>query len=324
MAASVPSSERDTVQWCAQRLPDLSGKRALVTGAASGLGLETATGLASRGATVILADRNVVGGHAAAARIRALAPGAEVEFRELDLADLARIRQFASELDDGKIALDILVNNAGILPPLQRRTTADGFELKFGINVLGHFALTGLLLDALRRAPAPRVVWVSSLVHRHARIDFDDVHGERDYAPQRAYNQAKLACLMLAMALDARVRAAGIGLTAVAAHPGVARTPLGDSRQGQPRRRITDHLSDWALWVAMTFFGQAPGNGARPILYAAAGGDVDGGSFWGPDGFGEMSGEPTRVKPSAPALDDAQCARLWTLCEAATGLRYLD
>jgi NAD(P)-dependent dehydrogenase (short-subunit alcohol dehydrogenase family) len=308
--------------WCRANLPDLTGKRALVTGAASGLGYETAAGLAMRGAQVLLADINKEGGRAAIERIRARTPQADVEFHALDLADLASIRGFAGALNAGNRPLDILVNNAGILPPLQRRTTKDGFELKFGINVLGHFALTGLLLPSLLKSAAPRVVWVSSLVHRHAQLDFGDLNAERSYAPQRAYNQAKLACLMLALELQARAQAAGIRLSALAAHPGVARTAIGDSRKGQKRRGIADRLTDFAFWIAMNVFSQPQDRGALPILYAAAATGAVSGGFYGPDGFGEMRGMPTRVRPSAPALDPGQRGRLWTDCERLTGVRY--
>ncbi len=310
------------LQWCQTRLADLSGRRALVTGAASGLGFETARGLAACGAQVILADRNVDGGHAALARIRDQLPTAALEFRALDLADLASVRGFATALlGDGR-PLDIVVNNAGILPPLQRRTSVDGFELKFGINVLGHFALDGLLLPALCASPAARVVWVSSLVHRHGRLDFSDLHAQHRYTPQRAYNQAKLACLVLALELQQRAQAAGSRLAALAAHPGVARTALGASRAGQPRRRLSDHLADAAMWAAMRYCGQEQDRGARPLLYAAAGADALGGEFWGPDGWGEMAGAPRRVRPSPPALDAMTRQRLWAACEQMTGVRY--
>ncbi len=311
-----------TLDWCSKNLPDLSGKRALVTGAAGGLGYETAVGLVSRRAQVILVDINREGGQAAVERIRAQLPEAIVEFRVLDLADLANLRGFAAALNAGGAPLDILVNNAGILPPLQRRTTKDGFELKFGINVLGHFALTGMLLPRLLESAAARVVWVSSLVHRHAAIDFDDLQGEHGYAPQRAYNQAKLACLILAMELQSRAEAAGARIAGLAAHPGVAKTPLGDSRKGQARQGVTDHLTDFAFWIAMNIFSQPQDRGALPILQAAAAADARGGEFYGPDGFGEMRGNPKRVKPSKPAHDADIRRRLWQECERLTGVAY--
>lgn len=310
------------LDWCRAQLPDLSEKTALVTGAASGLGLATATGLAARGAQVILADINVPGGQAALAAIQAQLPGARLEFRAIDLANLANLRDFAARLQAGATGIDVLVNNAGILPPLQRRRTTDGFELKFGINVLGHFALTGLLLPSLQRCPAPRVVWVSSLVHRHAQINFDDLNAERSYAPQRAYNQAKLACLMLALELQQRMQVAQLPLSSLAAHPGVARTGLGDSRKGQARSGLTDYLTDIAFWIAMNLASQPPEQGALPILQAAAASDARGGEFYGPKGLGEMRGLPTRVTASAPALDPDQRRRLWLACEQLTGVSY--
>ena len=308
--------------WCQAHLPDLQGRRLLVTGAASGLGLETAAGLASRGAEVILADRNVEGGRAAVAAILALVPCARVELLPLDLADLGAVRRFASVLLARGQPLDGLVNNAGILPPLQRCTTRDGFELKFGINVLGHYALTGLLLPLLKKSAAARVVWVTSLVHKRAEIDFADLHGTRHYAPQRAYNQAKLACLMLALELDARARSAGLSLQGIAAHPGVARTPLGESRKGQARHGLHDHLTDMAFWLAMRFFSQSQSLGALSILHAVAAEDAVGGGFYGPDSWAEMRGSPTAVQPSRPALDAEQRQKLWLVCEKLTGVAY--
>ncbi|PPE74166.1 short-chain dehydrogenase [Solimonas fluminis] len=316
------STAVNTLDWVRHELPDLTGRRALVTGAAGGLGFETALGLAARGAEVILADRNVEGGQAALLRIRQAVPDAKLEFRALDLSDLSAVRGFAEALSAEGRALDILVNNAGILPPLARRTTADGFELKFGINVLGHFALGARLLDSLRRSPAPRVVWVSSLVHRQGKLYFDDLQLEQRYEPERAYNQAKLACLVLAMELQARADAAGWKLQALAAHPGISRTGIGDSRQGQKAQRFTDHLAAIAFRVAMGWLGQAPGQGALPILKAAAAADVRGGEFYGPDGFGEFRGLPRRVQPSAPALDPATRQRLWAACEQLAGVAY--
>jgi len=311
-----------TAAWSQAMLPALHGKRALVTGAASGLGLETAIGLAVRGAEVIIADRNVAGAQAAVEQIKALHPQAQVSCRALDLGELALIRRFASELLADARPLDILINNAGILPPLQRRTTADGFELKFGINVLGHFALTGLLLPALLAAPAARVVWTSSFVHRHGVLNFDDLNAERRYDHQKAYNQAKLACLVLAMETQQRFVRAGLAATALAAHPGIARTALGASRNGQPRLNLVDRLADLGFWIAMHWFSQEQGRGARPILVAAADPTARGGEFYGPDGFGEFSGEARRVKLSAPAQDPATRQRLWAACEQMTGVRY--
>lgn len=293
-----------------------------MTGAASGLGFETAAALARRGASVILADRNVSGGEAAARSIQAHA--GSVEFRALDLADLAAIRAFASALEREGRALDLLINVAGILPPLQRAITRDGFELKFGINYLGHFALTGLLLPALQRSPTPRVVSVSSIVARYARIDFADLQAERSYDPQRAYRQAKLACLVFALELHRRAQNAGMRLTSVAAHPGIARTAIARSRDGQRRATLRDHAEDVALAIAMKVFGQSADRGAMPLIRAATAPDVRGGDFYGPSGFGQFAGNPVRVEPAAVALDAETGTRLWLASEELTGVRYLS
>ncbi len=311
-----------TLDWCRKNLPNLVGKRALVTGAASGLGYETAAGLAAMGAQVILADRNVEGGKDAVKNIRAAMFGVHVEFRQLDLGNLSEIRNFAEALREDGEPLDILVNNAGILPPFERRVTSDGFELKFGINVLGHFALNGLLLDSLQRSSEARVVWVSSLVHRHGSIDFKDLQAEKSYEPQRAYNQAKLACLVLAMELHERARKAGISISALAAHPGVARTGLGNARAQEKHRRFRDYAEAAAFWVAMKWMSQPPGRGALPILHAAAAKNARSGMFFGPDGFGEMKGDPVPVKLCKSAMDVELRQRLWTECEKLTGVRY--
>lgn len=261
-------------------IQDLRGRRALVTGGASGIGFETAAALARRGARLLIADRNVAGGEEAARRIRANVPGADIAFRPLDLADLSVIGQFSDRVVQTGEQLDILINNAGITPPLARAVTADGFELKFGINYLGHFALTGLLLPVLLKAPAPRVVTVSSIAHRQGHIDFDDLQCERRYDPQRAYNQTKLACLVFAFELQRQCEAAGggIGMMSLAAHPGIARTGLPSSRKGQNRQRLTDHLVDIILPLTMTFLGQSAERGALPIVHAATAG-VPGGGY---------------------------------------------
>lgn len=303
-------------------LPALHGRRALITGAASGIGYETAAGLARAGATVILADRNEPGGRAAVERIRAATPAAAVEFRALDLASLMGIRSFAEALCDDALPLDVLVNVAGILPPVRRATTVDGFELKFGINVLGHYALTGRLLPALQRATAARVVNISSLVQRSGRIHFDDLQAEHGYAPQRAYGQAKLACLMLALHLDTLVRARGSSLMSLAAHPGIARTALGSDRSGQSGHRWRDRLEERVQAWVFRWLGQEPAEGALPILYAAADPRAGSGEFYGPDGFGEFRGAPVPVRPSKAASDSQAQQRLWRACEQLTGVRY--
>jgi NAD(P)-dependent dehydrogenase (short-subunit alcohol dehydrogenase family) len=294
-------------------------RRALITGGAAGLGFETARALAAQGFDLVIADRNVAGGEAAAQRLLADGASERIAFRALDLGDLAAIRAFVDNFDG---PLDVLVNNAGLLPPLRRATTKDGFELKFGVSHLGHFALTAGLLPRLLQSPAPRVVSVSSIVQATGRIDFDDLQAERDYLSSRSYAQTKLACLMFALELQRRSEAAGTKLISVAAHPGISRTGIGDVRRGEQRRGLTDWLEGIAFQIAMRGFGQTPEQGALPIVHAAIAADVRGGEFYGPDGFMQFRGKPKRVQPSAAAQDRAAAARLWEISEQLTGVRF--
>lgn len=300
----------------------LTGRRVLVTGAAAGLGLETSRQLLALGAEVLLADVNREGGEQAIAQLQTQFPFARLQFQWLDLASLSQIDQFASTLLREGRALDILVNNAGILPPLQRRETADGFELKLGINLLGHFALTGRLLPLLEKSTAPRVVTVSSIAHRMGHIHFDDLQLQHTYDPERAYNQAKLGCLMFALELQRRSAAAGSRLISVAAHPGVARTRIGASRQGQRMTTLRQRLADWAFHFVMRFCGQSAEQGALPIVHAASVNAVEPGGFYGPDGFMQMRGQPARVRYHARADDPAACQRLWQAAESLTSVNF--
>lgn len=293
--------------------------RALITGGAAGLGFETARALARRGFDVVIADRDIDGGQRAVAELGAMSGVGQVEFRALDLGDLAAIRAFAERFDG---PLDVLINNAGLLPPLRRATTRDGFELSFGVSHLGHFALTAGLLPALLRAAAPRVVSVSSIVQARAQIDFDDLQSERHYLSSRAYAQTKLACLLFALELHRRGQAVGSRLISVAAHPGISRTGIGDGRRHEQRRTVTDWLEGVAFQIAMRGFGQTAAEGALSLVHAATAADVSGGAFYGPDGFQQFRGKPTRVQPGAVALDPEMAARLWMLSETLTGVRY--
>ena len=300
----------------------LGGQRALITGAAAGLGLHTALGLARLGARVLIVDRNVEGGQAAVQQIRAAVPGAVAEFRALDLASLAAIRAFAAALLAEDEPLDILVNNAGLLPPRQRVLTADGFELGFGVSALGHFALTGLLLPLLLRSARARVVAVSSIVHGDGGIDFDNLHMARHYDATRAYANTKLASLLLALELQRRAAAAGSRLMSVAAHPGIARTGIGDSWKAKGPQTLRDRLAAAGLWVATRWLSQSVEQGAESLIHAAAGPDVQGGAFYGPDGFKQFAGAPTRLTPKTKALDAALAQKLWEQAEVLTGVRY--
>jgi NAD(P)-dependent dehydrogenase (short-subunit alcohol dehydrogenase family) len=298
----------------------LTARRVLVTGAASGIGLETALELALRGDHVVVADRNVAGAQAVVRRI--FDAGGSAELRELDLADLSRVRAFArDELASGR-PLDVLVNNAGILPPLQRATTKDGFELEFGVAHLGHFALTGLLLPALLRSARARVVSVSSIAHASGSIELDDLQFQRRYNSALAYGCTKLACLMFALELDRRAKAAGCALISVAAQPGISKTPIAAGWEREDRRKLRDRFELFGYRLSMLLFGQTAAEGARSLVFAATEASVVGGGYYGPTGFGQMGGTPGPVKPSRRALEADVAARLWEASERLTGVRY--
>ena len=303
--------------WSVRDIPDQTGRRAVVTGATGGLGLETALALAGAWAEEILAGRDATKGAAALARIRAVHPRAAVRFDLLDLASLASVAAFAARLVAEGRALDLLVNNAGVMALPTRRTTADGFEAQFGTNHLGHVALTLPLLALLRRAPAARVVMVSSLAHRRGRIDFADLQSRR-YAPWAAYAQSKLANLMFAFELQRRSAAAGWGLRSVAAHPGWATTGLIASGPGAGGRLPLV----WQLaGLAAPVFAQGSAPGALPILFAATAAQAEGGGYYGPQGFGEMKGPPGPARIAPQARDAAVAARLWDVSLDLVGLR---
>jgi NAD(P)-dependent dehydrogenase (short-subunit alcohol dehydrogenase family) len=301
-----------TAGWSAKEIPGQAERLAVVTGANSGLGMIVAQELARAGASVILACRDLERGAAALATIATRVPDAQVETRRLDLADLASVREFAGHLASEVRPVDLLVNNAGVMAP-PRRLTPDGFESQLATNHLGHFALTGLLLDSLLAAPAGRVVTVSSLLHRIGRIDFDDLHGAGHYRRGRAYGQSKLANLLFAFELDRRARAAGSGLASLAAHPGFAHSNLQSASVG----RLTRVL----LAPTNLLFAQSTAAGALPILCAATA-DLPSGSYVGPDGPGERRGYP-RLVGAAPAAHDERIAeRLWTVSEKLTGVSF--
>jgi len=299
-------------KWTAEEIPDQSGSVAVVTGANSGIGLIAARELAKHGARVILACRSTEKGQAAATEIAAAAPaGADVEVRALDLGSLESVQAFASGLDDKR--LDLLINNAGIMMP-PRQTTADGFELQFGTNHLGHFALTALLLERLAAADAARVVTLSSIEHKGGKLDFDDLQGERDYSPRSAYQQSKLANAAFGIELDRRLRAADSPIISVLAHPGYSATNLQSTGPTGPAKAL--------MRVGNRLVAQSAQRGALPTLYAATAPGIEGGAYYGPDGFQELRGHPTRVE-AIPAAHDAESGRrLWEVSEQLTGVRY--
>jgi NAD(P)-dependent dehydrogenase (short-subunit alcohol dehydrogenase family) len=299
-------------KWTAAEIPDQSGRVALVTGANSGLGLVTARELARAGARVVMACRNEEKGRQAVRAVETRAPTAEVELELLDLASLDSVRACAERVRERHPAIDLLINNAGVMAS-PRRETADGFELQFGTNHLGHFALTGLLLDTLEGREDARVVTLSSGAHRGGRIAFDNLHGRRRYFRWSAYSQSKLANLLFALELDRRLRAAGSTIKSLAAHPGWSATNLQSS--GPPT------LDAMLMAPVNRFYAQSDEMGALPVLYAAAAPGLEGGTYIGPDGFGEMRGYPTRVSPSGIARDEERARRLWEVSEELTGVR---
>ena len=301
--------------WTADDIPDLTGLRAVVTGANAGLGLHTALELARHGAYTTLACRNEERGRAAVEQVRAqLGPSAagSADLAILDLSDLSSVRRFAESWHG---PLDILVNNAGIMAvPLSR--TVDGFESQLGTNHFGHFALTGLLLPALRSARAARVVSVSSVGHRMGTIDFDDLNWERGYSRWAAYGRTKLANLLFIRELVRRLNRAGSPVLAAAAHPGLSDTELINGILGRGGRL-------YGLGKAVNgWIGQSAADGALPSLYAATAPDVVPGDYFGPSGRGERKGPPTRVGMSARARDAAVGERLWDVSEELTGVTY--
>ncbi len=301
--------------WNAGLMPDLSGKQAIVTGASSGLGFESARALAAKGASVVLAVRDTARGDAAAAKIRAEHAAAKLTVSHLDLARLASVRDFAERMADTLARLDILLNNAGLGLQSTRAVTVDGFERQFATNHLGHFALTGLLVPALLRAPTPRVVTIASIAHRGGAIALDDLQSERPYTGRRAYGQSKLANIMFALELDRRARQQNSRLLSVAAHPGVATTGFMAATE---KPGLVASLAQFAISI----FGHTAVAGALPGLYAATMPGVLGGQYWGPDGFMEIRGTPALARLAPQAQDKAMWSKLWSASEELTGVTY--
>ncbi len=300
-------------KWTAADVPDQSGRVAVVTGANTGIGYEAAAVLADKGARVVLAVRNLDKGKGAAARITAQSPNADVGLQQLDLTSLDSVRAAADELKNAHERIDLLINNAGVMYT-PKGTTKDGFELQFGTNHLGHFALTGLLLDRLLPVQGSRVVTISSLGHRIiAKIHFDDLQSERSYNRVAAYGQAKLANLLFTYELQRRLAAKGAPTIAVAAHPGGSNTEL-IRNSPAPVRAVANLLGP------MIF--QSAEMGALPTLRAATDPAVQGGQYYGPDGLGEQRGYPKVVQSSKQSHDEQLQRRLWTVSEELTGVTY--
>jgi NAD(P)-dependent dehydrogenase (short-subunit alcohol dehydrogenase family) len=305
-------------------VPDLSGKLAIVTGSNSGLGFGLARRLSAAGADVVMAIRNRAKGEAAIDEIRATVPNAKLTIKTLDLSALATVAALGEQLNADGRPIDILINNAGVMTPPERDTTADGFELQFGSNHLGHFALTAQLLPLLRAAKGARVVSLSSLAARYGRIHFDDPQFEKSYSPMSSYGQSKLAVLMFARELDRRSREANWGIRSNAAHPGLTKTNLQVSGPSHGRARPSMMEQFYKLsWRLTPFLWQEIDEGILPALYAAAAPQAKGGAFYGPHGIYEAAGGGvTAAKVPARARADADSQRLWELSEQLTGISY--
>jgi NAD(P)-dependent dehydrogenase (short-subunit alcohol dehydrogenase family) len=312
-------------KWKAADIPSLAGKRVLITGANSGIGYHAALKLARKGAHVMLASRDRQRGEAALARLDADAPNAHTELVIFDLASLASVRSFAENELAKHRPIHILINNAGVMAPPRRLQTADGFELQFGTNVLGHFALTALLMPALQLAAAesvdrPRIVTIASIAHKRGRLDFDDLQSSKSYGPMRAYQQSKLADLMFALELDRRLRAAKSRTMSVAAHPGVANTNLFQVGDYSPVEKAIRNLVGHAIGIVLN----TDAEGALPTLYAATARAAEDGGYYGPQGFQEMRGDDVGpAKVAAQALDTTAAARLWRTSEDLTEIKFM-
>jgi NAD(P)-dependent dehydrogenase (short-subunit alcohol dehydrogenase family) len=302
--------------WSEAQIPDQTGRTAVVTGANSGIGFETARALAARGAHVVLAVRSTERGQAAVSAILAGNPSASLEVLLLDLASLASVHRFADAFERRIGTLALLVNNAGVSSPSFLRT-ADGFELLFGTNHLGHFALTGRLLPSILAAKEARVITVASLTHVGGQIDFENLDGSMGYAPTRAYAQSKLANMLFAYELQRRFMRANANAISVACHPGWALTGMTAGTHG-PSPRLFDQL----FRLLSRRFAPGPFAGARSTLYAATSPDLKGGDYVGPSGLFGAWGRPGRLRSSALSYDQDLALRLWQVSESVTGVRF--
>jgi NAD(P)-dependent dehydrogenase (short-subunit alcohol dehydrogenase family) len=305
-------------------VPDLSGKLAVITGSNSGLGFGLARRLSTAGADVVMAIRNRAKGEAAIDEIRATVPDAKLTIKPLDLSSLAGVAALGEQLNADGRPIDILINNAGVMTPPKRDTTTDGFELQFGSNHLGHFALTAHLMPLLRAADSPRVVSLSSLAARQGRIHFDDPQFEKSYTPMQAYGQSKLAVLMFARELNRRSKEAGWGILSDAAHPGLTKTNLQISGPSHGRSKPSTMEQLYKLsWRLTPFLWQEIDEGILPALYAATSPQAEGGAFYGPHGIYEAAGGGVAAaKVPARARNEADCRRLWDISEKLTGVSY--
>lgn len=303
--------------WTTDNIPDQTNRVAIVTGANSGLGYETSLALAQKGATVVMACRNMSKGDAAKNHVLEHAPGANVDLRQLDLSSLASVREFAGGFKNDYPRLDLLINNAGLMA-LPRSETADGFEMQFGVNHLGHFALTGLLLDHLLATENSRVVNISSGAHKmYPQINFDDMMGEKEYKRWDAYGQSKFANILFSQELQRRFEAANANSISVAAHPGLSATNL----QTTTAEENVPWLEEKFLTLLTPLLGQSPAAGALPQLRAATAPDVKGGQYYGPKWFG-IRGTPKLEEPHENTQDTDMASKLWDVSLELTGVDY--
>lgn len=301
--------------WTASNIPQMNGGLAVITGSTEGIGFEDALALSSAGWNVIMMGRNPQKGAESIARILQMNPKAKVSFEKIDLADLSSIKAFVSRMISRAEAINLLINNAGVMTPPKRLETADGFELQFGTNHLGHFALTAQLLPLLRQSPGARVVTVSSIANREGVINFDDLQSTASYVPQKAYSQAKLANLMFALELQRQSEKHGWGIRSIASHPGVSRTNLLITGAGR-----------WsASGMARTFLPflfQPSAQGALPTLYAATSPEARGGLYYGPNKMSEIRGFPAIAKIPAQAEDVNVSLKLWEISQRLANVKF--
>jgi protochlorophyllide reductase len=300
--------------WTTADMPDLHGYTALVTGANSGLGLETTRALAAKGAHVVMASRNLEKGSQTQSSLEESIPGASLELTQLDLASLAGVRDFANRFQANHTQLNLLFNNAGVMA-IPYRKTPDGFEWQFGTNYLGHFALTGLLLPTLLATPKSRVITTSSMAQSMGKIEFDNLNNERSYSRWSAYGKSKLADAIFAFELQRRLKRAGVDTISVSAHPGYSNTNLQTTSATEAGAALERFMYSF-------YRGQSAAMGALPQLYAATAPYIYGGEYIGPDGLFGMTGYPKKVQAVKRAYDEQVAARLWDVSVEMTGVDY--
>ncbi len=306
---------KEIKNWTAKNIPQQIEKLAVITGSTEGIGFEDALALSTAGWTVIMMGRNAQKGAASIAKIHQINPKAKVRFELIDLANLSSIKNFADRMNANGQAIHLLINNAGVMTPPKRQETADGFELQFGTNHIGHFALTAQLLPLLRKAKDARVVTLSSVANREGKINFDDLQSNAKYVPMVAYGQSKLANLMFAIELQRQSEKHGWGITSIASHPGVSRTNL--LITGAGRWSITGMTRTF-----LPFLFQPPSQGALPTLFAATSPDAKGGTYYGPNKMGETRGFPAMAKIPSQAVDLEVSQKLWEISQKLAKVQF--